>query len=188
MVGCPGRCSSSRLRAAPLSMRRRRAATRRPGGFPSARASGADHIPSMLRWGCSGSSRGKAPARACTEEASFNCRWENPLMGWTSSSDPLANVGRSAGGLEFTRRGPALGLLIAPRRVCIITADTGLPAAAAARRRLSASSRRMAGNMKCRVRPLPHPLNQNQADASAPAVGRAHSCLKWDGGNISHAH
>ena len=24
------------------------------------------------------------------------CRWINPLMGWTSTSDPLENVGRSA--------------------------------------------------------------------------------------------
>lgn len=24
------------------------------------------------------------------------CRWENPLMGWTSTGDPYANVGDSA--------------------------------------------------------------------------------------------
>lgn len=26
----------------------------------------------------------------------FYCRWENPLMGWTSTGDPYANVGDSA--------------------------------------------------------------------------------------------
>lgn len=26
----------------------------------------------------------------------YICRWENPLMGWTSTGDPYANVGDSA--------------------------------------------------------------------------------------------
>ena len=26
---------------------------------------------------------------------SFLCRWENPLIGWTSTADPLDNVGRA---------------------------------------------------------------------------------------------
>jgi hypothetical protein len=58
------------------------------------RCAGADHLLRLLA-----SRDALAPSLALTPALHS---WENPLMGWCSTADPLAHVGRSA--LEFNRR------------------------------------------------------------------------------------